>query len=73
MSLLIHEQIDLNDKLCKACFQGNLEIVKYLIKVGVHIDKFSIGYASEQGHLDIVHYLESIILKDKRLKCLKNI
>jgi len=97
---------DLDDQLIDACTDGNLELVKNLIKQGadvhveddlplitsveegyldvakylvsqgadVHIEEdWLLSYADSFGHDHIVNYLESLILKEKRLGCLHKI
>ena len=51
--VLNSNSILLND----ACKNGDLELVKYLVEKGVHVDDYAIRYASEYGHFEIVKYL----------------
>jgi len=64
-----------NQPLRFACHNGHLDVVKYLIKQipGCFYGDLDLGlrWAKEKGHLKVVNYLESIILKEKRLECLK--
>ena len=38
---------------------GNLELVMYLIDLGIKSNKITLDYASESGNLELVRYLES--------------
>jgi len=97
---------DLNEQLRYASNNGQLELVKSLIKQGADVHAWSdwaLRYASNNGYLDtvkflvsqgadvhaggdwalrqaclyrhtnVVNYLESLILKEKRLECLKKV
>jgi len=59
-----------------ASYYGHLEIVKYLVNEGVDIrtgGNYPLRYAIRNNHSEVVKYLESIMLKEKRLKCIKKL
>ena len=54
---------NLNDDLFKASKLGLLKVVKYLVENGANIhvyDNQAVRWASNNGHLEVVKYLESL-------------
>jgi len=71
-------KIDVNENtpLRWASSNGHLDVVKYLLSKGADIHASlgdSLLSARRWGHTEVVKYLESVILKEKRLECLKKI
>jgi len=69
-------QDDLNKQLVTACLDGDLELVKNLIKSGADPSfrqGWALGWAKISGQEHIVDYIEKVKLKKKRLECLKKI
>jgi len=55
---------------------GHLKVVKYLVSKGAYIHAFDdelLYWSAHNGHTEVVKFLESVILKEKRLECLKSI
>ena len=69
---LIRDGYDKNKILCKVCYYGHLEIVKYLVeKYGANVranSDYAVKWASEAGHLEVVKYLVEKCGADVRAK-----
>lgn len=55
--------INLYHLLSKCCSNGNLEVIKYLVSLGVDIRVFNdsaFQFASSNNHIDVVKYLVSL-------------
>jgi len=67
---------DEDSALRYACLCGQLEVVKYLISKGaaVHaLNDWCLAAAEDNEHPPVANYIKSIILKEKRLECLKKV
>jgi hypothetical protein len=51
------EDLTVNDALCEAAYQGNLELVKYLVSKGATDYDRAVMRARKIGHLDVIRFL----------------